>query len=70
MQRRHSQRAPVVLTCGTPCQQVTSKGRSPVQSTDWAHDSMWHAQVRGTQDVELEFSDIKLAGQVYYRLLA
>ena len=25
---------------------------------------MWHAQVRGTQDVELEFSDIKLAGQV------
>ena len=30
---------------------------------------MWHAQVRGTQDVELEFSDIKLAGQVCCRLL-
>lgn len=39
------------------------------QSTKWAFDYMWHAQVRGTQNVELEFSDIKLAGQVCCQLL-
>ena len=35
-----------------------------MRSADGCSPALLHAQVRGTQDVDLEFSDIKLAGQV------
>ena len=40
-----------------------------VQGTGEVLTSELRAQVRGTQDVDLEFSDIKLAGQVCHPLL-